>query len=68
MSFTQTEKHLATGLRLFGLTEDDQEAVFLVLQTEEQQLAMVDYMLKHQNASEQDILKETVRILKSTVK
>lgn len=68
MSFTQTEKHLVIGLKLFGLTEENQRAIFLALQTEEQQRAMVDYLMEHLNADEQDILKETVRILKSTMK
>ena len=66
MAFTKTEKHLVIGLKLFGLTEENQRAIFLALQTEKQQRTLVDYMMEHLSASEQDILKETVRILKAT--
>ena len=68
MALTQTEKHLITGLKLFGLEEEDQEAIFLVLQKEEQQTALMEYMSKHLNADGSELLRETLRILDSTTK
>ena len=65
MELTQTQKHLALGLRLFELTEEEQEAIFLFLRTEEQQTAMVDYLLDHEHATGQDVLKELRRILRA---
>ncbi len=66
MALTKTQEHLILGLGLFDLTEEEQEAIFLFLQTEEQQTQMVDYLLGHQDATGQDILKEMSRILGTT--
>ena len=48
---TTTQKHLILGLRLFDLTEEERETVFLFLQTEKQQTQMVDYMMQNKEAS-----------------
>ena len=66
MALTQMEKHLVLGLKLFGLTEEDQAAIFLVLQKEEQQVALMEYMAKHLNADGSELLRETLRILDDT--
>ena len=66
MALTQTEKFLIAGLKLFDLTEEEQESIFLMLQTEEQQVAMMDFLAANRNATQQDILWEMVRILRDT--
>ena len=66
MELTESQKLLIRGLRFFDLTEEEQEAIFLFLQTEEQQWAMMDYLVDHRHATGQDVLKELSRILKTT--
>ena len=66
MALTQTEEFLIDGLRLFDLTEEEQEGIFLALRTEKQQALMMDYLAYNRKASGQDILKKTVEILTRT--
>ena len=66
MPLTQTEAFLIHGLRLFDLTEEEQEGIFLALRTEKQQALMMDYLAYNREASGQDILKKTVEILTRT--
>ena len=66
VKLTEAQKLLIRGLRLFDLSEEEQEATFICLQTEGQQIAMMDYLATHRNATGQDILKELSRILKVT--
>ena len=66
MALTQTEEFLIDGLRLFELTEEEQEGIFLALRTEKQQALMMDYLAYNRKASGLDILKKTVEILTRT--
>ena len=66
MELTQTEMYLIAGLKLFDLSDEDQEAIFLILRTEEQQVLMMDYLVDNRNASGQDIMKEMLRIYRAT--
>ena len=63
MNLTQTEKLLIYDLNQFPLSEEDQEAIFLFLREEEDQLLMIYYLKTHLNATPQDILNESGRIL-----
>lgn len=63
MQLTQTEKELIYGLTLFPITEENQEAIFLFLREEHDQQEMIHYLKTHRNATEQEILNESGRIL-----
>ena len=67
MQLTQTEKELIYGLTLFPITEENQEAIFLFLREEQDQEEMIHYLKTHRNATEQEILNESGRILKRRV-
>lgn len=64
MELTQTQKLLIYGLRQFPLPEEDQEAIFLFLEKEDDQLLMIHYLKTHPNASTQEILNESGRLLR----
>ena len=66
MELTKMETLLIDGLRFFDLSDEDQEAIFLILRTEEQQVLMMDYLVDNRNASGQDIMKEMLRIYRAT--
>ena len=68
MELTITQKLLIYGLTLFPLEEQDQEAIFLVLKTQEQQEEMVAFLMLHPEASGQEVLNEMGRIIKKTLK
>ena len=68
MSLTQTEKLLIYGLSQFQISEEDQEAIFLYLREEEDQLLMIYYLQTHPKATEQEILNESGRILEQRKK
>ena len=63
MELTMHQKHLIRGLRLFDLTEEEQEIIFLFLEKEEEQIEMIDYLMDHQHATQQDILGKLFEIL-----
>ena len=63
MTLTQTEKLLIYGLRQFQMSEQNQEAIFLFLREEADQLLMIYYLKTHPEATEQEILNESGRIL-----
>ena len=63
MKLTQTEKLLIYGLHQFQISEQNQEAIFLFLREEDDQLLMIYYLKTHPSATEQDILNESGRIL-----
>lgn len=63
MALTRTEELLIDGLRLFDLTEEEQEGIFLFLETEEQQNKMIDFLLENRNATGQEILRKTKEII-----
>ena len=64
MQLTQTQKLLIYGLSQFSISEEDQEAIFLFLENEDDQLLMIHYLKTHPHATPQDILNESGRLLK----
>ena len=64
MELTQIEKLLIYGLSQFPLSEEDQEAIFLFLREEDDQLLMIHYLKTHLDATAQDIINESGRLLK----
>ena len=62
VKLTMHQKHLILGLRLFDLTEEEQKAILLLLETEKEQVAMIDYLLENQHATQQDILTKLAEI------
>ena len=64
MEWTKTEKILLDGLIYFGLDKEEVIGTMMFLQTEQQQIRMIDYLMNNRNATSQDILKETMRIIK----
>ena len=64
MALTETQKLLIRGLRLFNLDEETQEGIFLSLQNEAQQWELMDFLCANKTATEAEIIKETIRILK----
>lgn len=62
MSLTKAEKLLIEGLQIFQVSEGMAAAIFMTLQTEEQQLAMMGYMIEHEGASGEELLDQARRI------
>lgn len=63
MELTKLEKALIIMLDRTDLPEEDQEAIFLFLQTEEQQYRMLDFLHNNPKASGQEILNRFGEIL-----
>lgn len=65
MELTETQKLLIRGLRLFPISEENQEAVFLFLfKSEEKMWEMMDFLAENKEATEQQIMKKLTDILK----
>ncbi len=65
MELTETQKLLIRGLRLFPISEENQEAVFLFLfKCEEKMWEMMDFLAENKEATEQQIMKKLTEILK----
>ncbi len=60
---SKTQKLLAYGLNLHGVNVDDGVAMILFLEEEADQLLMIDYLMNHPNATPQEILNESGRLL-----
>lgn len=63
---TKCEKILVRCLKAIGMNEEDAVAVMISLETVEQQDMMAEFLEANRNATGQDVLRETVRILKKT--
>ena len=61
---TKIERLLIYGLSQFPISEEDQEAIFLFLKEEDDKLLMIYYLKTHPDATPQDILNESGRLLK----
>ena len=65
MELTDTQKLLIRGLRLFPISEENQEAVFLFLfKSEEMMWEMIDFLAGDRNSTEQQIMEKLENILK----
>ena len=63
---TEREIILIHWLKAIGVSEDNAVNVIISLETVEQQDMLAEFLTANQDATEQDILRETVRILKIT--
>ena len=63
MALTQLEKDLLSGLKAFGVAKDEAVATMMFLQKEEEREELLDYMLNHLKATEQDIMGKVVEIV-----
>jgi hypothetical protein len=68
MAITASGKHLVRGLQFFPLTEQEREAIYVVLDTDEQKMMFMEYMANHEHATAQELKNEVGRILKMTQK
>ncbi len=66
MELTQIEKKLIRTLMQFDIGEEEQEAVFLEMREEPQQMMMLQFLEKNKTATQNDILKEMLRICRMT--
>ena len=62
LGLTKTERLLLYGLNQFNVSEEDMKTIVLFL-NEDEQVLMIHYLITHMNATPQDILRETERLL-----
>ena len=67
MELTEIQKLLIRGLMFFPLTEKEREAIFLILESDEEKMMLMEYMAEHLNATAQELKNEAGRILKLTL-
>lgn len=60
---TKTERALLYGLNLRKMNREDMKAIVIFLEEEDDQILMIHYLKTHPNATHQDILNESGRIL-----
>lgn len=63
---TKSEEILIRCLKAIGMTEDDTVGVMMALESQEQQDMLADFLWDNRDATDQDVLRETIRILKET--
>lgn len=63
MELTEVQKLLIRGLMLFPLDEKEQEAIFLILESDKEKMMLMEYMAEHPNSTAQDLKNEVGRIL-----
>ena len=65
MELTETQKLLIRGLRLFPISEENQEAVYLFLYKDEEKVQeMIKFLALNLDATEDQILEKLTSILK----
>ena len=60
---TQIQEMLVYGMSQFKMDINNKRAIFSVLKEEDDQLAMIKFLMMHPEATEQEILNESGRIL-----
>ena len=68
MRVTKTQKLLLSGLNQFNTKKQNRIIIMMCLEKEDDQLLMIDYLLSHQEATEQDIMSALGDILKQRKK
>ena len=68
MRVTKTQKLLLTGLNQFNTKKQNRIIIMMCLEKEDDQLLMIDYLLSHQDATEQDIMNALGDILEQRKK
>ena len=63
---TKGEEILIHWLKAVGVSRDNAVNIMIALDSPRQQDMLAEFLTVNRNATEQDILKETVRILKAT--
>ena len=63
---TKSEEILIRWLKAVGVSGDNAVNIMISLDSPKQQDMLAEFLTVNRNATEQDILKETVRILKAT--
>ena len=63
MQVTETQELLVYGMSRFKINIDNKRAIFSVLKEEDDQLEMIKFLMMHPEATEQEILNESGRIL-----
>ncbi len=66
MQLNQVEKLLIRGLLLFPLNEQEREAIFLSLQSNEEKMALMIFLQENKNATAQEIKNAVGTIIKLT--
>ncbi len=64
MELTEVQKHLISGLQIFGVEKDAIVGIMLALPNEEQQIEMLEWMRNHMGASTSEILGKTAELAK----
>ena len=59
---TMTERHLLDGFKAFGVSEGMAVLMFVMLDGEEQETEMVEYMMEHLKATEEELVEEAYKI------
>ena len=62
MELTSTQKLLMNGLELFGVEKEAMIGILISLQKEEEMRELMNYMAENQQANQEDILEQMVRI------
>lgn len=65
---TDIQKILIRGLGIFGISLDETTAMILCLTEAEDQISMIEYMMKHREATPQEVKNEFHRIIKQRKK
>ena len=60
---TKIQKLLIYGLKQYEVEEDDAVAIVYCMKEEDDQILMIDYLITHPQATHQEILNESGRIL-----
>ena len=63
MQLTKIQKLLVYGMSQFEMDINNERAIFSVLKEEDDQLEMIKFLMMHPEATEQEILNESGRIL-----
>ena len=64
MELTLIRKLPSYGLTLFPLSEEEQEAIFLVLKTDEERKALTSFLKKNEDATAREIMEDRPELSK----
>ena len=62
-NLTKTQQLLTYGLKQLGVSQNNLVSIILFLENEEDQILMIDFLIHHQQATEQEIMQAAKNIL-----
>ncbi len=66
MALTEVEEMLLSGLKLYNIGAGKAAMITLILESEEQKIKMLEFIVEHEQATEKELVDEAWKIVRNS--